>query len=128
MSTTPSDPMEFLKSLWGNTGRPLPGLVTPTLDTNELEKRITDLKAFEGRFYNEELDTAYTAKLTNGKLQLFHIRLGEISLTDAGKDKFTARIEFPVQIEFVRAANGAVNGFRISNFGAKNVNFEKAGN
>jgi hypothetical protein len=48
MSTTPSDPMEFLKSLWGNTGMPLPGLVTPTLDTNELEKRITDLKAVEG--------------------------------------------------------------------------------
>lgn len=48
MSTTPSDPMEFLKSLWGNTGMPLPGLVTPTLDTDELEKRITDLKAVEG--------------------------------------------------------------------------------
>jgi hypothetical protein len=48
MSTTPPDPMEFLKSLWGNTGMPLPGLVTPTLDTNELEKRIADLKAVEG--------------------------------------------------------------------------------
>lgn len=48
MSTKPSDPMEFLKSLWGNTGMPLPGLVTPTLDTNELEKRIADLKAVEG--------------------------------------------------------------------------------
>ena len=48
MSTAPSDPMEFLKSLWGNTGMPLPGLVTPTLDTNELEKRIKDLKAVEG--------------------------------------------------------------------------------
>ena len=48
MSTTPTDPMEFLKSLWGNTGMPLPGLVTPTLDTNELEKRIADLKAVEG--------------------------------------------------------------------------------
>lgn len=48
MSTTPTDPMEFLKSLWGNTGMPLPGLVTPTLDTDELEKRITDLKAVEG--------------------------------------------------------------------------------
>lgn len=48
MSTPSSDPMEFLKSLWGSTGMPLPGLVTPTLDTNELEKRITDLKAVEG--------------------------------------------------------------------------------
>lgn len=48
MSTTPTDPMEFIKSLWGNSGMPLPGLVTPTLDTNELDKRITDLKAVEG--------------------------------------------------------------------------------
>lgn len=48
MSTPSNDPMEFLKSLWGSTGMPLPGLVTPTLDTDELEKRITDLKAVEG--------------------------------------------------------------------------------
>lgn len=47
-SGNPTDPMEFLKSLWGSTGMPLPGLVTPTLDTDELEKRITDLKAVEG--------------------------------------------------------------------------------
>jgi hypothetical protein len=52
MSTTPTDPMEFLKTLWGNSGMPLPGLVTPTLDTNELEKRITDLKAVEGWLKN----------------------------------------------------------------------------
>ena len=52
MSTTPTDPMEFLKSLWGNSGMPLPGLVTPTLDTNELEKRITDLRAVEGWLKN----------------------------------------------------------------------------
>jgi hypothetical protein len=48
MTANASDPMEFLKTLWGSTGMPLPGLVTPTLDTNELEKRITDLKAVEG--------------------------------------------------------------------------------
>ena len=52
MSKTPTDPMEFLKTLWGNSGMPLPDLVTPTLDTNELEKRITDLKAVEGWLKN----------------------------------------------------------------------------
>lgn len=45
---TPNDPMDFLKSLWGTAGMPLPGLVTPTLDTNELDKRVADLKAVEG--------------------------------------------------------------------------------
>jgi hypothetical protein len=42
------DPMEFMKNLWGNMGFALPGMVTPTLDTNELDKRITELKTVEG--------------------------------------------------------------------------------
>jgi hypothetical protein len=42
------DPMEFLKTFWSNMGFPLPGMVTPTLDTDELGRRITDLKAVEG--------------------------------------------------------------------------------
>jgi hypothetical protein len=42
------DPMEFLKGFWGNMGFPLPGMVTPTVDTDELGRRITDLKAVEG--------------------------------------------------------------------------------
>ena len=48
MTTPSTDPMDFLKNMWGGMGMPLPGIVTPTLDTNELEKRITDLKAVEG--------------------------------------------------------------------------------
>ena len=45
---TRNDPMEFFKSMWGNLGFSLPGMVTPTLDTDELGKRIADLKAVEG--------------------------------------------------------------------------------
>ena len=44
----PQDPLEFLKGMWGQMGFPVPGMVTPTLDTNELDKRIADLKAVEG--------------------------------------------------------------------------------
>ncbi|HZV54322.1 MAG TPA: PhaM family polyhydroxyalkanoate granule multifunctional regulatory protein [Rhodocyclaceae bacterium] len=50
MSNLPpdQDPLEFMKSFWGNLGFPLPGMVTPTVDTDELGRRITDLKAVEG--------------------------------------------------------------------------------
>jgi hypothetical protein len=48
MSTPPTDPLELLKTLWSGVGAPLPGLLTPTLDVNELDKRITDLKTVEG--------------------------------------------------------------------------------
>ena len=45
---TQNDPMDFLKNMWGNMGFSLPGMVTPTLDTDDLGKRIADLKAVEG--------------------------------------------------------------------------------
>lgn len=42
------DPLEFMKSMWSSMGFSIPGMVTPTLDIGELDKRITDLKAVEG--------------------------------------------------------------------------------
>lgn len=44
----PNDPLDFMKNMWGNMGFALPGMITPTVDTDELGKRITDLKAVEG--------------------------------------------------------------------------------
>jgi hypothetical protein len=43
----PGDPFEFLKKMWGPMGQSLPGMVTPTLDVNEIEKRINELKSVE---------------------------------------------------------------------------------
>ena len=42
------DPLEFIKNMWGNMGFTLPGMVTPTLDVGELDKRIVELKTVEG--------------------------------------------------------------------------------
>lgn len=44
----PQDPLEFLKGMWNSVGFNLPGMVTPTLDLGELDKRIGDLKTVEG--------------------------------------------------------------------------------
>lgn len=41
------DPLEFVRGMWNNMGFSLPGMVTPTLDTDELDKRVADLKAVE---------------------------------------------------------------------------------
>lgn len=41
------DPLEFVSKMWTNMGFPLPGMVAPTLDIDELDKRIHDLKAVE---------------------------------------------------------------------------------
>lgn len=41
------DPMEFMRGMWSKMGFSLPGMVTPTLDVEELDKRIADMKAVE---------------------------------------------------------------------------------
>ena len=105
--------------------KPLPVAVSAATPPQSAIQSNIDLTAFEGRFYNGELDTSYTAKVGRGKLHLTHIRHGEIELTVSGKDRFSARIGFPAQIQFSRGANGTVTGFRISNFGAKNVMFDR---
>ena len=50
MSTdnTAQDPLEFLKTMWGGMGFAVPGMVTPTTDVAELDKRIAELKTVEG--------------------------------------------------------------------------------
>jgi hypothetical protein len=42
------DPLNFMRNLWGNMGFTLPGMVAPTFDIDELDKRIKDMKAVEG--------------------------------------------------------------------------------
>ena len=42
------DPLNFMRNMWGNMGFSLPGMVAPTFDVDELDKRITDMKAVEG--------------------------------------------------------------------------------
>lgn len=42
------DPLNFMRNLWGNMGFTLPGMVAPTFDLEELDKRIKDMKAVEG--------------------------------------------------------------------------------
>ena len=43
-----SDPLAVVRKMWSSMGFSLPGMVVPTFDADELEKRITDLKAVEG--------------------------------------------------------------------------------
>ncbi|MDR2032565.1 MAG: hypothetical protein LBP86_10025 [Azoarcus sp.] len=42
------DPLEFVRGMWSRMGFSLPGMVTPTLDVGELEKRIANMRAVEG--------------------------------------------------------------------------------
>lgn len=43
----PQDPFEMFRRLWGPLGVPVPGMAMPTLDPQEIDKRIGELKSVE---------------------------------------------------------------------------------
>ena len=43
----PQDPYEVFRRLWGPLGLPVPGMAVPTMDPQEVEKRVADLKSVE---------------------------------------------------------------------------------
>lgn len=43
-----NDPLAFMRNLWGGMGFSVPGMVAPTFDLDELDKRIKDMKTVEG--------------------------------------------------------------------------------
>lgn len=47
--TDPSanDPFEMMRKMWAPMGMPGPGMLLPTLDVQEIEKRIADLRSVE---------------------------------------------------------------------------------
>jgi hypothetical protein len=45
--SSPQDPFEMFRRLWGPLGVPVPGMAMPTLDPQEIDKRIQDLKSVE---------------------------------------------------------------------------------
>ena len=45
--SSPQDPFEMFRRLWGPLGVPVPGMSMPTMDPQEIEKRVQELKAVE---------------------------------------------------------------------------------
>ncbi len=43
----PQDPFEMFRRLWGPLGVPVPGMAMPTMDPQEIDKRIGELKSVE---------------------------------------------------------------------------------
>ncbi len=43
----PKDWFEFMRKMWNPMSFPLPGMITPTVDIDEIDKKIGELKAVE---------------------------------------------------------------------------------
>lgn len=89
--------------------------------TEIVNNRLTD---FEGSYHSEELITGYRIIVKNGTLIMTHPRLSEILLSSTGKDSFSGTNSFAFELKFLRKGQKVV-AFEISNFGAKNIRFNK---
>ncbi|HTD39142.1 MAG TPA: serine hydrolase domain-containing protein, partial [Mucilaginibacter sp.] len=82
------------------------------------------LNDYIGGYHSEELETDYKITLNNNKLNIYHIRLGDVALDAdlAIKDQFSSRIG---SIAFVRNGEGKITGFKLSGGRPKNIWFER---
>jgi CubicO group peptidase (beta-lactamase class C family) len=84
----------------------------------------SNLNTFEGIYSSDELNTNYVAKVKEGRLILSHYRLSDIALDRFEEFAFNGENTFPIEIHFLKNQN-SIEGFTISNFGAKNIYFKK---
>ena len=85
-----------------------------------------NLEAYTGRYYSEELETFYTLAVEDTVLVAQHRRLADdITLTVKAEDEFTSSTFFFREVDFVRAEDGTVTGFRVSNGRTRGVLFSR---
>ena len=81
-----------------------------------------DLRAFEGQYFSDELETFYTVALKEDVLVVEQRRLDPVTLRPGAVDTFAGGT---VTVSFERDRNGRVIGFYISNVRTRDVRFER---
>ena len=86
------------------------------------DKASVKVAEFSGRFHSEELATEYQLTEVGTKLIMKHSRVSDIELSPEKKDVFSSSLG---NIEFVRDANKAITGFKITSGRVRNLRFKK---
>lgn len=90
-----------------------------------LPPSLEELERLCGRYYSDELETAYEIVVLNGVLIARHFRHGDIPLAHRDGDEFAGDRWFFSRIVFDRDAAGQVTGFRLSGGRVLNLRFVK---
>ncbi len=96
------------------------------IELSEVEPKPEELKTYVGKYYSEELDTAYFLRLKKGKLFLRHENPHKNYLKAALKP--TLRDRFQVErwkLNFIRDEDEEIIGFKVNAGRVQNIFFEK---
>ena len=91
----------------------------------EFDKSSVDLSKYTGKFYSEELSTAYEFMIEGNKLIARHSRHSDIALDPIKKDMFSGNEWFFNRIEFIKDSDDKISGCKVSSGRVRNLLFLK---
>ena len=91
------------------------------------EPTVTELQAYAGDYYSDELATGYELLVEDERLLLRHWRHGDVNLDPLMKDTFGSDAWWLGQIRFERDRDGQLTGFRSDSGRVRNLLFKIAG-
>ncbi|MCK5137959.1 MAG: beta-lactamase family protein [Bacteroidales bacterium] len=89
------------------------------------EPTIDELKALEGRFFCEELETYYTLELQDSTMMLHIKNTKEIKLSPIEENTFKGDVFFISELVILKDDGGEVKAFTVSNGRTRGIYFEK---
>ncbi|WEJ99628.1 MAG: serine hydrolase [Candidatus Sphingomonas phytovorans] len=98
-------------------------LVAPRIDLKPFAPSSARLADYAGRYWSEELKTAYDLVVKDGRLIARHPRRDDIGLTPYQPDTFSSPEFFLERLVFERGPDGSVTGVLISGPVAENMRF-----
>jgi CubicO group peptidase (beta-lactamase class C family) len=84
-----------------------------------------ELAEYTGKFYSDELETAYVFRVKDGKLSAEHSRHPDFELTPAKTDVFNGSAWFFGRAEFIRDKSKKIVSMKVSSGRIRNVVFRK---
>lgn len=85
----------------------------------------SELAAFAGRYFSEELEAFYDVSVMSGRLVLTNRRTEPTVMVPGAKETFSAANRSNLTIVFERDRDGTVVGFNAGNPGARNIRFAR---
>jgi hypothetical protein len=83
------------------------------------------LAEYAGSYYSDELGTAYTIVVKDGKLSAEHQRNEDVRLTPTARDQFSGSAWFFSRVSFTRDKDRRVTGFRLTGGRVRNLRFDR---
>jgi CubicO group peptidase (beta-lactamase class C family) len=96
------------------------------IEISEVEPTPKELRTYVGKYYSEELDTAYFLRFKNGKLFMRHENPHKSYPKAALKPTFKDRFQVERwKLNFIRNKNEDIIGFKVNAGRVRNILFEK---